>query len=761
MPFDRLKAQRALARMKSDFPPGRFWSWTPLDGPLDADAGRFWLRALMTPSDDPKDLASRMARASFLDDTPEPDDVISALSSIADKSDSVRESRIVGRTTHKATRVLAALYDDETIVEIISGLAQERGARDPLVLSLVAGYGLHLHPELGISGGPELRAHIGLEASTATGQVWSWRPERIWCSLAADGHHRLAEIEDALRLSSHAAWGGHQLEALGLESSLEVADVALRLVTAQTKLTGKARAWLFAHPEVAEPVLRDAAAGGKGSGSAKRLLTSLRARHPDRFEVGTKPAWMPEGPLGEALRGVKPGRMPKWLHPADVVPMLVHGEPLDSDDTARVITALKKSSLEEPHALIPPLVEACGNEHQFAWSVFETWLESGAPSADGWVIWTLGLFGNDLTALKLAPLMKRWPRESQNTRAVKGLAVLQRIGTDNALATLAEVARTAKTASLKRHANEALAAIAADRGLSTDQLEDRVVPDCGLASSGVSTIDYGTRSWRIVFKPDLKLALRDADGELLTGPPRKKKGVDDAAKVAEEKERWKTLKRVLTDTLKRQRRRLKTALVEGRAWTVDDFGEILLGHPVLRELVRRLVWTVDGAGTFRVAEDGSYADVEDEELELPYEGLVRLSHPAELPADAVEAWLEVLSDYEVIPPIEQLDRRHKRLDSTEASGTKLVLPAGSREPFMAANILTSGGWTREYWGGDWAREFSAMGGWRGQLIGDPFEGELPTAITFHAFEGAAPSQLSLVPRRVVSEAWRSVIGALG
>ena len=755
MPFDRAKSVKALGRIKSDHGVGKHWTWAPLDKPVAGEEALFWLRALMTPSDDPKDLAGRMDRASFLDVTPQPDEVVVGLARVQDATDP-REHRRNGRITWKATRVLMSVYDDEQVVEIIAGLAAARGPRDELVLSLVAGYGLE--HGLGILGGDVLRAHIGLEAQTGTGHVFSWRPERIWCALAGDGHARLSEIEDALQLCDNTTWGTAQLHALGLDASLPVADVMFRLLGG--RLSGPARAWLFAHPDLAHEVFTDAASGGRGSGQAKRLLRSLIARNPALGTLDTEPTWMPEGPLGDALRAVKPGRMPRWLHPADVVPMRVHGEPLDVDDTARVITALKKSTLDEPHPLIAPLVEACGNEHQFAWSVFEVWRDAGAPSGDHWVMWTLGLFGNDLTALQLAPLMKRWPSERQNARALKGLAVLERIGTDNALATLAEVARIAKTSSLRRNAEEALARIAEGRGMTTDQLEDRVVPDCGLAKSGVNTIDYGTRSWRIVFKPDLKLALMDGDGALLTGPPRKKK-TDDGPRVDQEKERWKILKRVLSDCLKRQRRRFKTALIEGRAWSIEDFADVLLVHPVLRELVRRLVWRTDEGLVFRVAEDGSFADVEDEEIDLPYEGFGRLAHPAELTVDEHAAWTEVLSDYEVIPPIEQLERSHRRLGSDEASRTAFVLPQGVREPFLAANILQSGGYSRDFWGEPWSREFPKLGGWRAQLEGDPFEGELPTAITFHAFEGAGAAQLSLVPKRVFSEAWRAVIGAIG
>ncbi len=55
-------------------------------------------------------------------------------------------------------------------------------------------------------------------------------------------------------------------------------------------------------------------------------------------------------------------------------------------------------------------------------------------------------------------------------------------------------------------------AIAQDRGLTRDQLADRIVPDLGLDERGSRVLDYGPRQFRLVFGPNLKPRLRDEQG---------------------------------------------------------------------------------------------------------------------------------------------------------------------------------------------------------------------------------------------------------
>ena len=605
-----------------------------------------------------------------------------------------RDETRSGRLSWRFARVLERCYDEDEVDAVVLGLARVRGEDDPLVLSLVAGLG---------------RCPFERPSAPAGPQLHRWTPERIWCELACS-ERRLPEIEKAIAYGTNRKALALQVEALGLTPTPTVAAVMWRLFEARGPAVGPARAWLLAHPEVVAPLLEEVAGA-----RSRRLLGALRGR--------TEPA--PKG-------------LPRWLHPAD----LPAREGLV--DTLRV---LRKATLDDPPALSP--------DHELAWTLFETWLEAGAPSADAWVMWSLGVLGDDLTALKLAPLMKRWPRQRQNARALKGLRVLKHIGTDNALTTLASVARTAKTRSLKQHATEAIEAIARRRGLSVEALQDRLVPDCGIGG----TVDYGPRRFTVVLRPDQRLALRDEGGAVLSSPPAKRK-TDDADRVREAKAEWKVRRKVLSTTLKEQRERLRQALSEGRPWSAEAFTEVLLTHPLLSGLAQHLVWREDEGEPFRVDDEGGFADLDDDPVELG-PGAIRLLHPVELPASEIEAWQEVVADYELLPPFEQLAWPCRRLEPEERGLRALPLKPSAREAWMGWAALRNTAWTQSDWDGPWVRGFGHFGGWQAHLDGGDMGMAAPTSIRFTRFEGGPPEPLGEVPARVLSEAWRGVARAFG
>src|SRR5262249_13388562 len=153
-----------------------------------------------------------------------------------------------------------------------------------------------------------------------------------------------------------------------------------------------------------------------------------------------------------------------------------------------------------------------------------------------------GLLSSDATALKLAPMVRAWPGAAQHQRAVFGLECLRAIGADAALMQLNGIAQKVSFQGLKAKATEMMEAIAHDRGLSRAELEDRVVPDCGLDESGSRVFDFGPRRFRFALGPEMKPRVRDEAGKLKDDLP-KPGGKDDAALAATAVAAWKQLKK--------------------------------------------------------------------------------------------------------------------------------------------------------------------------------------------------------------------------
>src|SRR6185295_14275418 len=104
----------------------------------------------------------------------------------------------------------------------------------------------------------------------------------------------------------------------------------------------------------------------------------------------------------------------------------------------------------------------------------------------------------------------------------------------------------------KERAREAMEEIAADLGLSRAQLEDRIVPDCGLDADGRRVFEDGSE---FVLGPDMKPLVRDTRGKLRPG-----KGPE-----------WKVFRKQVAEVTKLQAERLEQAMIAGRRWPFDEF----------------------------------------------------------------------------------------------------------------------------------------------------------------------------------------------
>jgi hypothetical protein len=174
-------------------------------------------------------------------------------------------------------------------------------------------------------------------------------------------------------------------------------------------------------------------------------------------------------------------------------------------------------------------------------------------------------------------------------------------------------------------------------------------------------------------------------------------GRDDAELAPAAKKRFADLKKDVRTVAGDLIRRLEAAMVARRIWTRAEFGDLFVGHPLTWHLARRLVWVAetDGAsGTaFRVAEDRTLADVEDDTLTLPDDARVHLAHPLDL-AGALEQWSEVFADYEILQPFAQLGRAVYVLTDEERAGSHLTRFENAVVPTGRLLGMQRRGWAR-------------------------------------------------------------------
>ncbi|KNY26895.1 DUF4132 domain-containing protein [Pseudobacteroides cellulosolvens] len=394
-------------------------------------------------------------------------------------------------------------------------------------------------------------------------------------------------------------------------------------------------------------------------------------------------------------------KLPPWLIVDELPPILVNKRRLTREQTTAVLLHLILPIPDKTLELIDEIKKEGDTTslENFGWKLFELWLGVGAPSKEKWAFAALGFTGGDRTALKLSPMIRVWPGEAQHQRAVAGLEVLRVIGTDTALMQLNGIAQKVQFKGLKQRANECMDAIAKDKGLTKAELEDRIVPDCGLDEKGRYEFDFGARKFTFALGPDMKPMIRDEDGKLRDDLP-KPNSKDDQEKAADSVAAWKLMKKQIREVAKIQAGRLEQAMIIGRQWTRDQFELLLVRHPLMVHLTRMVVWagySKEGTfiRTFRVTEEGNYADETDSEVFIDECERIEIIHPLNLTSDSASTWGELFSDYEIMPPFPQLGRAVYTLDPAELKNDTIARFVGMKFPAPTLVFtLEKFGWER-------------------------------------------------------------------
>ncbi|WP_218009822.1 DUF4132 domain-containing protein [Actinomadura kijaniata] len=468
-----------------------------------------------------------------------------------------------------------------------------------------------------------------------------------------------------------------------------------------------AEAWFERHgADAARPLVPAALGkpGGKARRDAERALLFLVDRvGADAVvaaarEYGDQAADAVAGLAARDPLATLPEPMPSigtWADPAVLPPVLLRGREraLPLAATGHLITMLAVSRPDAPYPLLAEVREACdpASLAAFGWALFREWERGGSPAGGGWALAQLALTGDDDTVRRLTPVIRAWPGENGHHKAVVGLDVLAAIGTETALTHLNGIARKVRFKALRERAQEKIGEVADVLGLTADQLADRLVPDFGLDADGSMVLDYGPRRFTVGFDEQLRPFVRDESGKPRKSLP--KPGAKDDPEAAEAAyQRFAQMKKDVRAVASGEVHRLERAMVTGRRWTAEEFRTHVVEHPLIRHLARRLVWQADGTA-FRVAEDGTLADVDDDAFDLPGTAPVHLPHPIHL-GDDLKAWAEVFADYEILQPFPQLGRPVHALTDTERDGTRLPRFEGVTVPTGLVLGLERRGWVR-------------------------------------------------------------------
>lgn len=334
----------------------------------------------------------------------------------------------------------------------------------------------------------------------------------------------------------------------------------------------------------------------------------------------------------------------------------------------------------------------------FANEVFDRWFEKGAESKKRWVLGFSAVYGGDEIVVKLEKDINNWAKNSRGAIASEAVKALALNGSSSALLIVDGISRKFKYKQVKKAASEALDFAAEQMGVDREELSDKIVPNLGFDINGERIFDYGSRKFTVNLTPDLSIEVYDENKKKLKNLPSPGKR-DDEEKAKEAHSEFKTFKKQLKTTVSIQTTRMDLALSNDRKWTKTAWMNLFVENPIMHQFAIGLIWgtykdskLVD---TFRYMEDGSFNTKDEDEFEMIDDCSIGLVHPLEINDEDLALWKEQLENYEIVQPIEQLNRKTFALTEKEKS-MKYIDRFGGKivNGLSLAGKLMSYGWYR-------------------------------------------------------------------
>jgi hypothetical protein len=248
-------------------------------------------------------------------------------------------------------------------------------------------------------------------------------------------------------------------------------------------------------------------------------------------------------------------------------------------------------------------------------------------------------------------------------RAVKvgnaAVYALSEMKSSAAVGQLAMLKVRIKFGTAQKEIEKAFTTAAEALGMPRDQIEELGVPSYGLEEVGLRRESFGDyRAEVLVTGSDAELKWTDAKGKTLKSVPAKVK--------SDCKDDLKELQQSIKDIqsmLPAQRDRLDSLFLLQKTWSVEEWSERYLKHPLIGTIAQRLIWCVDGVPA--LFQDGQPTDVRGAALVPKVSAPITLWHPIACHIDQVTAWRRRLEDLNVSQPFKQAHREVYLLTDAE------------------------------------------------------------------------------------------------
>ncbi len=504
----------------------------------------------------------------------------------------------------------------------------------------------------------------------------------LWMQRASEGDHLSAGMVELLRALRFV----HNCEAL-----VEPAFAIWQTVPGNSKAKSLAVHCLEASRRYAVPIVRRAAERSKERTSEVSVLYHHLARS---TEAESSPASLPTLP-----RPAAPFVSPSfWATEVFAELRDATGCPLSASAKSHVGALLS----EDDPTKIEALMSVCEGVSlsAFALSIFDAWVNAGAPRRDSWTLRAVGSVGDDTAAIRLGQLIGRWTGEDEYHRSLPVLDALAKIGSRTALCEIQRAATETRYGPVRELALKKLSEAAARLAISQDELADRLIPTFDLDRQSQRRVTFGDRAFVATLNASLQPVLLDDQNRQLSAVPSAAAGEDPAA-FAADIARWTSLQTAVKRAATLELSRLDRAMCTQREWSAEGFTEGLLDNPFILPALRGLLWSLapatGGAALFRIGPDLAFLDVDGAPLAPAARDTIRLVHILSIDDPEIDRWRAVFRDARLSQPFKQLDRETFPADGPELASLEQQIRI-STLGVRALARLKRRGWLRGFIG---------------------------------------------------------------
>ncbi len=278
------------------------------------------------------------------------------------------------------------------------------------------------------------------------------------------------------------------------------------------------------------------------------------------------------------------------------------------------------------------------------------------------LVWTTSLVDNDALIAAVGDAAERCFKKIPNVgpRSPKignaCLVALSSMATLTAVAQLGRLKARATHASTRKQIARALERVAATAGMTETDLEELAVPTFGFTEVGRYVEQVGEFIAEITVKPHGKPELW-----WTTGSGKRQKAVPASVKVdsAGELKSLKTKIKDITALMPSLRFRVEQLLRNPRSWSLVEFRNRFLDHPLVGVIARRLIWNFGPpeAPVAAFTSAGEFVDASGKAVDwIDDETTVTIWHPLQASPAEVFQWRERLEQQQIVQPFKQAHR---------------------------------------------------------------------------------------------------------